>query len=105
MHNTRLAQVDEVATHNEKSDLAISVSMVQDRKRLGTRALSILRELNTNHQRFKCSNIHSNSCVDEATAKRTNWNAFPQRVRRSSHAREYDFGVQPSLSHQEQEVS
>ena len=54
------------------------------RKTCGT--LSEHRPANTRCQVFEHS---SNRCIDEAKERRRSW-----KVRQSSHAREYDFGVQ-----------
>ena len=39
----------------------------------------------------------SNKCIDEAKVRRRSWNAFQNRTRQSSHAREDDLGVQSTL--------
>ena len=53
------------------------------------------------HQQTGVFQVFEHSSIrrlEEAKERRRSWNVFPKRARKSSHAREYNIGLQSTLS-------
>ena len=79
----------------QDSDMVIDVSVVQVQKRLGNTKKN---DYLTKFADGGWDKLHApNRFIDEAKEWRRRWHAFQKRARKSSHAREDDFGAQSTL--------